>query len=178
MTTAVIIAVAVIGLFLLSSDGGRAGQAAAVAPSADNPYPDDAAGQLLTDSALPALAKMVGALLVVIVCIYLGIYLLKRTIGARYSNSRGTNALEIIETAGLGQRKSVSLVRVGDRSVLVGISEDRMTLLSELDAADTAAILATAPEEVETDSFSKMLNAATSGVRRLASKNRRAALET
>jgi len=164
VTTAVIIAVAVIGLFLLSSDGGRAGQAAAVAPSADNPYPDDAAGQLLTDSALPALAKMVGALLVVIVCIYLGIYLLKRTIGARYSNSRGTNALEIIETAGLGQRKSVSLVRVGDRS--------------ELDAADTAAILATAPEEVETDSFSKMLNAATSGVRRLASKNRRAALET
>jgi flagellar biogenesis protein FliO len=115
---------------------------------------------------------------VVILCIYLGIYLLKRTMGGRYSSSRGTNALEVIETACIGQRKSVTLVRVGEKSVLVGVSEDRMAPLSELNADDTAAILASAPEPCESESFGKMLNTAASHMRRLTSKNRRTALET
>jgi flagellar biosynthetic protein FliO len=178
VTTAVIIAVAVTGLFLLSSDGGQADQSASATSTADDPATTGTTDRLLSDSPLPALAKMVGALLVVIVCIYVGIYLLKRTVGTRYRNSRGTNALEVIETTGLGQRQSITLVRVGEKSVLVGVTENRMTLLSELDADDTATILATAPEELENDGFGRMLSAAAGGVRKLATKNRRTALET
>jgi flagellar biogenesis protein FliO len=178
LTTAAIIAVAVIGLMLVSSDGGEADQGSALPSPVENAATPNATDRLLTDSALPALAKMVGALLVVIVCIYVGIYLLKRTTGGRYSSSRGTNALEVIETACVGQRKTISLIRVGEKSVLVGVTENRMALLSELNADDTATILASAPEVSEADSFSKMLGSAATHMKRFASKNRRAALET
>lgn len=178
LTTAVIIAVAVIGLMLVSSDGGQADQASAITSPVENATTPNATDRLLADSALPVLAKMVGALLVVIVCIYVGIYLLKRTTGGRYSSSRGTNALEVIETACVGQRKTISLIRVGEKSVLVGVTDDRMALLSELNADDTTAILASAPQESEADGFSKMLNSAVTRVKRLAAKNRRTALET
>jgi len=178
VTTAMIIAAAVIGLFLISSNGGHADQAAGVDAPSESVATPAATGQLWSDSALPALAKMVGALLVVIVCIYLGVYLLKRTMGGRLHSSRGTNALEIIETAGLGQHKTLSLVRVGEKSVLVGVTEGRMTLLTELDADDTAAILASAPTEVDPDGFGRMLNTAAKSVKKFALKNRRAVLES
>lgn len=178
LTAAVIIAIAVTGLFLISSDGGYADQSAAAALSEGDVSSQNATDQLLAGSALPALLKMVGALLVVIVCIYLGIYLLKRTMGGRFNSGHGTNALEVIETAGVGQRKSVSLIRIGEKSVLVGVTEDRMALLSELDAADTAAILADAPPEAEAESFGTMLNNAATRMKRIALKNRRTALET
>lgn len=121
---------------------------------------------------------MVGALLVVIVCIYVGIYLLKKTMGGKYGGTNKLNALEVLESTGVGPKQSVTLIRVGDKSVLVGITGDRMALLTELTAEDTAALMTLAPVDYEPDAFSRMLSTAAAQVKKLASKGRRTVLES
>ena len=49
-------------------------------------------------SALPSLARMIGALLVVVVCIYVGLYLLKRLTTKRYSGNGRQHLLEVLAT--------------------------------------------------------------------------------
>lgn len=178
LTSALIVAVAVVGLFLMSSGDGDADQTTPTTSGDANPSSVVGASDIFTDGALPTLAKMVGALLVVIVCIYVGIYLLKKTMGGKYGGANKLNALEVLESTGVGPKQSVTLIRVGDKSVLVGITGDRMALLTELTAEDTAALMTLTPVDCEPDAFSRMLSAAAAQVKKLASKGRRTALES
>lgn len=178
LTSALIVAVAVVGLFLMSSGDSEADQTTLTTTAGGNATTQVETADIFTDGALPTLAKMVGALLVVIVCIYFGIYLLKKTMGGKYGGTNKLNALEVLESTGVGPKQSVTLIRVGDKSVLVGVTGDRMALLTELTAEDTAALMTSAPVDCEPDAFSRMLSTAAAQVKKLASRSRRTALET
>ena len=178
MSSALIIAVAVVGLFLMSSSDGEADQTTQTTPANDKAVTAVSTSDMFTDGALPTLAKMVGALLVVILCIYVGIYLMKKTMGGKYAGAHKLNALEVLESTGVGPKQNVTLIRVGDKSVLVGITGDRMALLTELTAEDTAALMTSTPVACEPDAFSRMLSSAAMQMKKLTSKNRRTVLES
>jgi flagellar biogenesis protein FliO len=178
LTTAVIVTVAVIGLFLMPSDDGRADQSGNTSSSGAATAESVGTSDLFTSGAIPTLGKMIGALLVVILCIYVGIYLMKKTMGGRYGSTNKLNALEVLESTGVGPKQSVTLIRVGEKSVLVGITGERMALLTELNAEDTAALMTSAPADREPDAFSRMLSTAAAQVKKLASKSRRTAFES
>jgi len=177
-TSALIVAMAVMGLFMVSSGDGEADQTTQAAPEGAGAIAAAEASDVFTDGALPTLAKMVGALFVVIVCIYVGIYLMKKTMGGKYGGTNKINALEVLESTPVGPKQSVTLIRVGDKSVLVGITGERMALLTELNPADTAALITSTPADCEPDAFSKMLSTAAAQMKRLTSKGRRTALES
>ena len=178
LSTALIIAVAVVGLFLMSSSDGEADQTTPTTPAEANAATAIGGSDIFADGALPTLGKMVGALFLVIICIYFGIYLLKKTMGGKYAGANRLNALEVLESTGVGPKQNVTLIRVGDKSVLVGITGDRMALLTELTAEDTAALMTTTPVACEPDAFSRMLSTAAVQMKKLTSKNRRTVLES
>lgn len=49
--------------------------------------------------------------------------------------------VEILETSYIGPKQSIGLVKIMDRVVMVGITENNITLLNELDKATEAAIV-------------------------------------
>lgn len=101
----------------------------------------------LTDSALPSLVRMASALVIVIACIYGGIFLLRYFTGQRRSRRGQVNILEVLETTSVAPKKMVSLIRVADKSVLVGITESGMSLLTELSPEETAAAYPVSADE-------------------------------
>lgn len=178
LTSSVIIAVAVIGFFLMSSGDGEADQTARTTSAGANEVTTVGTSDIFTDGALPTLAKMVGALFLVIICIYVGIYLLKKMMGGRYNGTNRLNALEVLESTGVGPKQNVTLIRVGEKSVLVGITGERMALLTELDSEDTAALMTSTPAECEPDAFSRMMSSAAAQMKKLTGKDRQTALES
>lgn len=98
-------------------------------------------GSSLSSTVLPSMGKMISALIIVLVCIYLGLMLLKRLMGRGPGRSQGGDLLEVIETTYLAPKKSVALVRVADKSVLIGVTDNQISILTELDAVQTAEIL-------------------------------------
>lgn len=178
LTSGLIIAVAIVGLFLMSSGDGEADQTTLTTPADANASTSVVSSDIFSGGALSTLAKMVGALLVVIVCIYVAIYLMKRTLGSKYGCGNNLNALEVLETTGVGPKQNVTLIRVGNKSVLVGIAGEKMALLTELNAEDTAALMVSTPVSCEPDAFSRMLSAASTQMKKLTSKSRRTILES
>jgi flagellar biogenesis protein FliO len=129
-------------------------------------------------SAAPSMFKIISALIIVVVAIYGGVYLLKRMMGRKYSGNRETNILEVIETTYVAPKKSVTLLRVAEKSVLVGMSENQITVLTELDSDQTREVLASIEPRRETESFGNVLKTATDKLKEFGSrKTRKTALE-
>ncbi|HOD65180.1 MAG TPA: flagellar biosynthetic protein FliO [candidate division Zixibacteria bacterium] len=122
-------------------------------------------------SALPSLVRIASALAIVIACIYGGIYALRRLAGKRGGFGR-SGRLEIIETAAVAPRKTISLVRVADKAVLVGVTETAITLLTELSPEKTAEILAAPAAGGEAETFPNVLKAASGKLRTLRLKRK------
>jgi flagellar biosynthetic protein FliO len=93
------------------------------------------------ESMTGALFKLLGALIIVVAGIYGFLLLLRKMMGRKFSGNRGNNLLEVIETTYIAQKKSVSLVRYGNRAVLVGVGDSGITVLAELDESATSDIL-------------------------------------
>lgn len=73
-------------------------------------------------------AQMIVALILVVMLIYF----LLRFIGKRSQSFRSTHVLQNIGGVPLGQNRSVQLVKVGERVLVVGVGED-IQLLKEID---------------------------------------------
>jgi flagellar protein FliO/FliZ len=108
-----------------------------------------------------SLIKMLVALAVVIVCIYVGVFLLKKLMVKHRNGRSGNSLLEVIETAHLDPKKSLSLVRVADKAVLIGVTENQISVLTELDAVRTQAMIQQTIQQQSDDGFMSMLKSAT-----------------
>jgi flagellar protein FliO/FliZ len=84
----------------------------------------------LTDSVLPSLTRLGLSLLAIIAIIYITIFLMRKVSGNRVGRGR---TIQIIEQTYLAPKKSVCLLRLADRVVLVGITDNSINLLTELD---------------------------------------------
>lgn len=178
---AIIAVIALGGLLAVNSDRAVAdgrNNSECLAPAVENAGGAQQSTTPFYTSALPSLARMTGALLVVIVCIYVGLYLLKRMTMKRYSANGRQHLLEVLATACVAPKKTVSLIRVADKAVLVGMTDGQMSFLTELDRDQTAEIVAAQSEEKETDRFAQLLKSVSHRVRQVSVKKNRTALET
>ncbi len=179
LIVAAVLTVALIGLLAINTDRVSA-ERSATAPTqeavgqtakADNPT--------FMSSAMPSVMKMVSALAVVIICIYAGIFLLKKLMGRKYTGGGKSDALEVLESSYIAPKKTVTLLRVGEKSVLVGVSENQMSVLTELDREETSEILSQCRvEQEEPATFKSVLTTASGKIRELGLKrHKNAALE-
>jgi flagellar protein FliO/FliZ len=86
----------------------------------------------LTESVLPSLSRIAISLVIIIGIIYLTVFLLRKLSGNRLGGKKGTT-IQIVEQAYLAPKKSVCLLKLADRAVLVGITDTNINLLTELE---------------------------------------------
>ncbi len=93
------------------------------------------------ESLVGPLVKLLLALVVVVGGIYGFLIVLRRMMGSKFSANRGNRLLETIETTYIAQKKSVSLIRYGDKAVLVGVADNSISVLAELSKDETSKII-------------------------------------
>lgn len=124
-----------------------------------------------------AVAKMLSALGVVILLAYGALYALRRMMGKRHGGG-SNSSLEVLQTTHVGQHKTISLVRVGQRSVLVGVTDQQISTLTELDAQETEDIVGAATVPESKDGFASLLSVATDRLKTVGLRRRPAVLKT
>ncbi len=176
---AVIVAVALIGLLAIRTDRVEGDQQVQHQTLTDTltEKGTDLPKESFLSTAFPSLLKMIGALLFVLVCIYVVLYLLKQTMGKRYASGSRGDLLEIVTTLCLAPKKTVSLIRVADRSVLVGITDNQISVLAEFDAPQTAQMVAALPHQGGQDRFTELLKSASQKIKGIGVKKTRPALD-
>lgn len=60
------------------------------------------------------------------------------SVGRLKWNNKSTASIDVLSRRALGQHVSLLVIRVGERTLLVGQSAQQMTLLAELDGSDWA----------------------------------------
>jgi flagellar protein FliO/FliZ len=75
--------------------------------------------------------KMIAALGFVLAILFMLLFALRRLSGGRIGAGKG-NRIQIVESHYMGVKKSISLVQVPGKVLVVGITSDRMQLLDTL----------------------------------------------
>jgi flagellar protein FliO/FliZ len=103
---------------------------------------------------------MIAALALVLACIYGCVFLIKRFGVNRAGLSRDKRMLEVIDSISVGPKKMIAVVRVGERAVVVGITESGMTSLTELDKEELPETVKStgAAQHAHRPSFSGLLD--------------------
>jgi len=179
-----IVVAAIAGLLLttegqVSADRNLGGSKAGVttgSASGSASGPGETIG-LAGGSVIGPIVKMFSALAIVVVIAYLALYLLKRLMGRRYGGSLTDDNVEVLQTTCIGPHKAISLVRVGNRSVLVGVTDSRISTLTELDATETSEILSNVRATGNRERFAGIFAAATTKLKEISTGKKRAALE-
>jgi flagellar biosynthetic protein FliO len=172
IAAAVILGVALTGLLIVTAGratehyGLYASQDAA-SQSADSTAARPTEGLVGQSAATVSILKMLAALVVVIVCIYVAIFLMKKLMGPKYRGSRKARVLEILETAYIDPKKSLSLVRVADKSVLIGVTDNQISMLTELDPQVTMNLTKPTPGQEEEGGFAGLLRSASNRLKGL-----------
>ena len=125
--------VGLIGVLVLSSVVLTCAQDPNVTTTPKSPYPLMHDPNLLTaDSPLNGsmVARVLGALLIVIVLAVAVMWLSKRLLG-QVAHSKG-GRIRVRETCPLGPRKALHWIEAGNQRFLIGSTAERIVLLSEL----------------------------------------------
>lgn len=102
-----------------------------------------------------SLFEMAWPMLVVLFVISVCVYAFKRWM-PRSSRPGGGDAVKILARHYLSSKQSLCLVRTGRRVVLVGITPDRISTLTEVTDAEEVASLVGSAERASPSSFTKM----------------------
>jgi flagellar biosynthetic protein FliO len=79
--------------------------------------------------------------LLIVIGLLVGCAVIYRHFAGRQVFGRAVRRMEVVETLRLGQRQALHLVRVGDRQLLIGSSDQALTLITEVeDSASLAAL--------------------------------------
>lgn len=73
--------------------------------------------------------SIIYALIVILVLAYLAIKFASKT--KRLSNANSN--IKIIESIGIGYQSVIQLIKIGDKYILIGVSKDKVTYLTEVD---------------------------------------------
>lgn len=99
------------------------------------------------------------ALLLVCAMIVVGAYLFRRFVpGAQTATSGTSSALQVMNRAFLSPKQSVALVRVGRRVLVVGVTADAITQLSDIQDPDEVAELVSRCEQSRATSITSSFN--------------------
>ena len=83
-----------------------------------------------------------GYLFLLLGVIYLAYYLLKRFGIQGMIGSSGANAPQLVSRLMLSNRQSVAVVRYKDRNLVLGVTEERISLLTEIEADESDEVSA------------------------------------
>src|SRR5262245_49663350 len=97
---------------------------------------------------VPSAWRMAAGFFVVLALLALCAWLLKRTVAAR----RAAGAMHVETALSLGERRSLVIVTVEGRRLLLGTAPNYVSLVTELGAASFDTALATAATKQETPS--------------------------
>lgn len=175
ITVAVMIAMAVIGMIVINLN--RVEADSSVLFKQESTEVASVTTGYQSPTVMPSLYRIGGALALVIACIYAGIFLLKKVTGQRYSPGHKGSLMEVVETLYIAPKKTVSLIRVVDRTVLIGITEEHISVLSELDEKETEIIKASLQSDEEPEKFGNMLRLASSKLVSMAGRKNRPAID-
>jgi flagellar protein FliO/FliZ len=178
VTIATILTVAMCGIVLIAVDGvDGSNRKAADAIASETGLAGPGSQQDASSSGLVAIVKMTAALAIVLVAIYAAMYGLNRVMKKRRVAGGRGGALDVIESVYVGPKKTISLVRVGDRSVLVGVTDNSVSMLTELGDEETSKLLA-AQEAPAPEAFGTVLSSAMSKVKQFRFGSGRTVVET
>lgn len=82
--------------------------------------------------------RVVSTLLLVIALIIATVYVLKKKYGVRTNLGRSSKLIQVIDHASMGVKKSVFLVKVPGKHLLLGVTNDNIGLLTEVSNDDIA----------------------------------------
>jgi len=97
--------------------------------------------KLQQESLVGPMLKLLLALAAVVGGLYLFLMILRRMMGSKFSANKGHRLIETLETTYIAQKKSVSLIRYGEKAVLVGVTDGAISVLAELSREETDQIL-------------------------------------
>lgn len=107
----------------------------------------------------PALLKLLGALVLIVVVIYGSVWIMKRFSGAR-SATGGGKAITVLERHFLAPKQALYLIRVGKQHMLVGGAESGLRHIADIPAEDFAQPEKEGPHRSEESKFNKVLKQA------------------
>lgn len=81
---------------------------------------------------LEGFTRILSTLLVVIALIIAAIFVLKKKYGIKTNMGRGKKLIQIIEHMPLGPKKSIFLIKVAGKNLLIGSTNDKINLISEI----------------------------------------------
>ena len=108
-----------------------------------------------------AAMKMVGALAVVLFIVFAVMFYVKRAFG-RYASKGGSDTVRVLGSTFLGVKKTVSLVEIPGAVLVLGVSNDRITLLATIDDGEVLERMRTHDGNRPAGGFSKHLSQAVS----------------
>ncbi len=83
-----------------------------------------------------AIGSMLASLLLVLACIFIFAYLLKKT--NLLKNGKGRSLIKVIATQPLTSKGRVQMIEINGQQYLLGVTEQNITLLDKLDTPLTA----------------------------------------
>ncbi|MEE9442135.1 MAG: flagellar biosynthetic protein FliO [candidate division Zixibacteria bacterium] len=96
-----------------------------------NPASDGPEVPSITSEVLPSLSRIGIALAVIVAIIYLTVFLLRKLSGNGLGRAARGKTVQVVEHTYLAPKKSVCLLKMADRAILVGITEANINLLTE-----------------------------------------------
>lgn len=99
--------------------------------AAQKPEPEEVQVPSITGEVLPSLSRIGIALAVIVAIIYLTVFLLRKISGNGLGRASRGKTVQVVEHTFLAPKKSVCLLKMADRAVLVGITEANISLLTE-----------------------------------------------
>jgi flagellar protein FliO/FliZ len=93
---------------------------------------DDVYTPSVTETVLPSMTRIGLSLMVIVIIIYLAVFALRKFSGNSMGGKKG-KTVQIIEQTYLAPKKSVFLLKLADRAVLVGVTDTNINMLTEFD---------------------------------------------
>lgn len=100
--------------------------------------------------------SLVGVLVLIMITYY----------GARWLNKRvhvpGNSTIKILERVNIGPEKALMIISIGEKNMLLGVSQQHIEKLSDLDKADIEKLIVEKTSSVKDNFALQFLNALTS----------------
>jgi flagellar protein FliO/FliZ len=84
--------------------------------------------------------SIAGAILMIVAIVVLAFYS-TRWLGKRMGGSTASRYLSVVDRIPLGQDKYIAIVRVGEKNLLIGVSQGSVTNLGELNEEDLTQVV-------------------------------------
>ena len=85
---------------------------------------------------IEAMVRGIGALLLIMVLIYGSVWIIRYFMGRKSFGNTTSGRIRVVSTTYVAPKKSVALIQVYDKAVLIGITENSMNMLTELNKDD------------------------------------------